>query len=167
MPMNNAAIDFLVQRAIEYQLIKKRYDGRQQAAERNYGINPSLIAQATLMQDGEGLMLVIYPRDHSLNNNKLQQLLQRQMQPADELLAQQLFHCDDASAIAPLPLTTGLRAVVDNALIQQSQICFEANDHNLLVCLPARVFMQLHHSSQWADISDHITETVETDERTI
>jgi HD-like signal output (HDOD) protein/prolyl-tRNA editing enzyme YbaK/EbsC (Cys-tRNA(Pro) deacylase) len=158
MSINNAAINFLMQRAIEYQLIKKKYDGTQPATVREYGINPSLIAQAQLMQDEMGLMLLVYPRNHRLNHDKLQQLLQRQMQPADELITQQLFHCDDISAIAPLPLTTGLRAVVDNTLLQQAMICFEANDNNLLVCLSGQAFMQLHHGSQWAGISDPISE---------
>ena len=153
MSINNAAIDFLMQREIEYQLIKKKYDGSKQAAVREYGMNPSLIAQAQLLQDKQGLMLAITPRNRRLNHDKLQHVLQRNMKAADPLLSQQLFHCDDVSAIAPLPLTTGLRAVVDNSLRLTQIVCFEANDNNLLACISSTAFTQLHSGSQWADIS--------------
>ena len=153
MSINNAAIDFLMQREIEYQLIKKKYDGSEQAAVREYGMNPSLIAQAQLLQDEQGLMLVITPRNRLLDHDKLQHVLQRTMKSADPLLTRQLFHCDDASAIAPLPLTTGLRAVVDNTLRLNPIVCFEANDNNLLACVSSTAFAQIHSGSQWADIS--------------
>ncbi len=164
MSLNNTAIDYLMQRGIAYQLIRQNYDSKQPFTVREYGMNPSLIAQAQLMQDEQGLMLVVYPRNHHLNSHKLQRLLHRHMQPADTQITQQLFHCDDVTAIAPLPLTTGLRAVVDQQLTQQERVCFEVNNSNLLACIPTRAFMRLHHGSQWAEISDHTAEKVATEE---
>lgn len=154
MSIHNAAIEYLMQRGIEYQLLKCEDDDPQQATVREYGLTQSLIAEAQLLQDEKGLMLVVTPRNRRFNGDKLQQLLQRQMQPADPLITQQLFHCDDTNAIAPLPLTTGIRAVVDDALLQQPVVCFSANSTSLLACVPVQAFMQLHHGSQWGAISD-------------
>ena len=154
MLINNAAIDYLLQRGIEYQLLRNKYDDNQQSVVNEFGMNPSLTAQAQLMQDEYGVVLVITPRNRRLAPHKLQQLLERNMQPADELLPRQLFHCDDICAIAPLPLITGMKAVVDSSLQQQQLVCFEANERTLMACVSIQAFMQLHHNSQWADISE-------------
>lgn len=162
MSLHNAAIDYLMQRGIEYQLLRNDQNDSQLDAVREYGLNPSHIAKAHLLQDEQGLMLAVTPRHHHLSTDKIQQLLQRQMQPADPLITQQLFHCDDISAIAPLPLTTGLRAVVDSSLLQQPVVCFAANSTTLLACVPVQAFMQLHHGSQWGAISDEFNDNHDT-----
>jgi HD-like signal output (HDOD) protein/prolyl-tRNA editing enzyme YbaK/EbsC (Cys-tRNA(Pro) deacylase) len=154
MSFSNAAIDYLLQRGIEYQLIKTKREATEQTLIDEYGLVPERIAQAQLMQDEKGVMLVVTPRSRHPVSTKLQQLLQRQLKPADELLTRQLFHCDDATAIAPLPLTTGTPVVVDTTLRQQPLICFQANDPTLLACVTTQAFMQLHHDSQWAEISE-------------
>ncbi len=157
MLINNAAIDHLLQRGIEYQLLRKKHDARQQVALSGYDMSPALIAQAQLMQDEHGVVLAITPHNRRLAPHKLQQLLERKMHPAASRLTRQLLHCDSLSAIAPLPLTSDLKAVVDSSLQQQQLICFEANDPTLLACVSVQAFMQLHHNSQWADISEEAT----------
>lgn len=154
MTQQNAAIQHLQQRGIEYLLMRRQREGHSQPAASDYGMDPASIAQGHLMQDTQGVVLVVTPRNRHPSLARLGQLLSRQLQAADELLVQQLFHCDDISAIAPLPLTTGLPVVVDTALRQQGQVCFEANDNSLLACVSIHAFMQLHHNSRWGAISD-------------
>ena len=78
MQQQNVAIEHLQQRGIEYQLLRRQYDENTPAAARDYGMSPALIAQAQLMQDAQGAVLVVTPRDHHPSPAKLEHLLRGQ-----------------------------------------------------------------------------------------
>lgn len=127
-------------------------DTLQQAAQAT-GIAPGQLARAVVLLDGKGLIMAVLPSDHLLDFTALCGLLNRELEPVPlAQLADILDDCEPGTC-PPLGAVYHLEEVVDSALLEQSEVYFEAGSHSELVCLSGTAFRTLKQDCRTGSFS--------------
>ncbi|OGA62187.1 MAG: hypothetical protein A3F77_08385 [Betaproteobacteria bacterium RIFCSPLOWO2_12_FULL_67_28] len=109
-------------------------------------IEPSRLAKAVLFEDDfqhSHFFLAVVPATHRVELARLSQCTGRPVHLASEEDAAGLFSDCAAGAIPPLGPAYGIETVWENSLMEQSELYFEAGDHESLVHLKAKDFIRL------------------------
>ena len=87
--------------------------------------------------------MVVLPADRRLDLVELQRQLKRNLQLASEYELGNLFNDCEIGALPALGPAYGLETLVDDTIAEQSEIYFEAGDHEQLIHVSAEVFEAL------------------------
>lgn len=114
------------------------------------------LAKSVLLRDAQGYLVAVVPATHRLDLDRLGRLLDRPVQLATETEVGALFGDCEFGAIPPCGTAYGLETVVDDALIRQREIWFEAGDHEELVRVDGAEFDALMGAAEHGRISQHV-----------
>lgn len=101
------------------------------------------LAKAVMLEDEEGYVMAVVPAMYHVNLGALRHQMGRNLGLATETEAAKLFKDCELGAIPPLGPAYGIETVWDDALMNQSDIYFEAGDHEELIHISRDQFMQL------------------------
>ncbi len=113
------------------------------------------LAKSVLVRDGQGYLVAVVPATHRLDLGRLGRLLDRHVELASETEIGALFGDCDYGAIPPCGSAYGVETVVDDALMRQNEVWFEAGDHEELIHVAGEAFDTLMGSAEHAEISRH------------
>lgn len=114
------------------------------------------IAKSVLLRDAHGYLVAVVPATHRIDLDRLGHLLSRHVEMASETEVGALFGDCDLGAIPPCGSAYGLETVVDDALMRQREVWFEAGDHEELIRVDGRHFDELMGSAEHGHISKHV-----------
>lgn len=114
------------------------------------------LAKSVLLRDGHGYLVAVVPATHRIDLASLERLLERPLQLATETEIGALFGDCDFGAIPPCGTAYGLETVVDDALIRQREVWFEAGDHEELIRVDGVQFDALMGAAEHGRISQHV-----------
>lgn len=103
-------------------------------------IRPGCLAKAVLLEDDlqhDHFMMAVVPATHRVELARVSEQAGRQMRLATEADAARLFPDCEAGAIPPLGPAYGVETILDDSLLEQQELYFEAGDHEHLVHLKA------------------------------
>lgn len=98
------------------------------------------LAKSVLLEDERGYLMAVIPATHRLDLGKLHHQLDRRVGLAIEREVRELFRDCDPGAIPALGAAYRIEAIVDDALLQQPDVYFEAGDHEALVHVSGNAF---------------------------
>ena len=98
------------------------------------------LAKSGLLEDERGYLVAVIPATHRLDLGKLHHQLDRRVGLAIEREVRELFRDCDPGAIPALGAAYRIEAIVDDALLQQPDVYFEAGDHEALVHVSGTAF---------------------------
>lgn len=101
------------------------------------------LAKAVVLEDGHDLLLAVIPASHQVDIPELSDLLNLPVQLAGEDEFARLFADCRIGAVPPLGHAYGMRTVVDEELMECSDVYFEAGDHESLIHVGRAAFQQL------------------------
>lgn len=101
------------------------------------------VAKCVLLRDEEGYLLAVLPATHRLHLGQLHHWLNRNLGLATEREVAQLFEDCEIGAIPPTGLLYDIETVVDDALLAQPDVYFEAGDHEQLIHMRMPDFKKL------------------------
>ena len=101
------------------------------------------VAKSVLLKDGEGYLLVVLPACYRLHLGELHRALDRNLGLATETEVATMFGDCALGAIPPAGVLYDLDTIVDEALLEQEDIYFEAGDHEQLVHMKRGDFSKL------------------------
>ena len=101
------------------------------------------VAKSVLLKDDENYLLAVLPACHRLHLGKLHHALDRKLGLATESELAVLFGDCALGAIPPAGALYDLETVVDEALLEQDDIYFEAGDHEQLIHMKRADFIEL------------------------
>ena len=101
------------------------------------------VAKCVLLRDEEGYLLAVLPATHRLHLGQLHRWLNRSLGLATEREVAQLFEDCEIGAIPPTGLLYDVDTVVDESLLAQSDVYFEAGDHGQLIHMRMPDFRKL------------------------
>lgn len=135
--------DFLAERQIGYALsLHPRSETSRQTARLAH-VPPHSLAKAVVLKDESGYLVAAVPSSDRISGGRLAQALHRDgLRLATEWELALLFGDCRLGAIPPLGAPYGLPLVVDEALDDESEVCFEAGDHEHLVHLSHAEFLR-------------------------
>ena len=114
------------------------------------------VAKAVLLRDDEGYLLAVLPATHRLHFGHLHHTLNRHVGLATEDETKTVFSDCQVGAIPPAGLIYNIDTVVDDALLNQSDIFFEAGDHDHMIHMSQENFKKLIGDADHSPISYHL-----------
>jgi Ala-tRNA(Pro) deacylase len=101
------------------------------------------VAKSVLLKDGESYLLAVLPACYRLHLGQLHRALGRDLGLATETEVAVLFGDCVLGAIPPAGVLYDLDTIVDEALLEQDDIYFEAGDHEQLIHMKQADFTKL------------------------
>lgn len=111
------------------------------------------VAKSVLLRDDDGYVLAILPATHRIHLGRLHHDMKRNLGLATELEVTKLFHDCKIGAIPPVGMLYDIDTVVDDSLLEQSDIYFEAGDHESMIHMDRKAFGQLVGDATHANFS--------------
>lgn len=146
---------FLESHNLQYDTVPHDYaesSQRTAAAARQPG---DKVAKSVLLKDEEGYLLAVLPATHRLHLGQLHRALHRHVGLATEREAAALFVDCEIGAIPPTGLLYDVDTVVDDSLLTQSDVYFEAGDHQQLIHMSRQDFGKLLGDATHSRFSYH------------
>jgi Ala-tRNA(Pro) deacylase len=137
---------YLEQRDIPFEVVTHRHTVSSLRTANRAEIEPSRLAKAVLFEDDfqhSHFYLAVVPASHRVELARLSQWTGRPLHLATEEDAAGLFADFEAGAIPPLGPAYGVETVWENSLMEQSELYFEAGDHESLVHVKAKDLIRL------------------------
>lgn len=109
-------------------------------------IPPAALAKAVLLEDDlehNHFMMAVVPASHRVELAELARQAGRRVHLASEEDAAGLFTDCETGAIPALGAAYGVETIIDDSLLAQQDIYFEAGDHELLVHMNTQDFNRL------------------------
>jgi Ala-tRNA(Pro) deacylase len=100
-------------------------------------------AKSVVLEDEQGYLMVVLPSDRQINLGELHRQFNRNLGLATEGELGSLFRDCEIGALPAIGPAYGMDTVVDDTLAEQSDIYFEAGDHEQLIHVSAEIFQTL------------------------
>lgn len=114
------------------------------------------LVKCVVIEDEQGYLMVALPSTHRLELGQLHRELQRNLGLATERELAGLFKDCDPGAIPPIGSAYGIETLVDDSLLQQDDVYFEAGDHEELIHVSGRQFQDLVTGARHGRFSHHV-----------
>lgn len=145
----------LSRRGVNYELIEHaRTLDSAHAAEAAH-IPGTQLAKGTVLKDDEGFVVAVVPAVRKVDLGAMHKLFGRPLGLATENELENLFGDCEPGAVPPLGAAYGIDSVLDDSLMEESDIYFEAGDHRGLVHVSGSDFRKLMTGAPHGDISRH------------
>lgn len=148
MPAHNPIITYLQRADIDFEILEHEPGDSLQQAVLHAGIEPEQVARAVLLGDEEGLLLAVLPLSHVINFAQLFALAERKLEPVERNAAQYVFRDCETGTIPPVAEPFGVKALVDESLLEMERVYLEPGSHRLLLRISGTDFAKLHTHSQ-------------------
>lgn len=114
------------------------------------------MAKAVMLHSDSGYRLAVVPSSCDADLEQLARLFnEHKVELASEQQIMEHFRDCDAGATSPVGQAYGLQVYVDDMLLHQPDIYFDAGDHETLVHMSGREFDRLMHNSPHGRFSRH------------
>lgn len=153
MSVAKTVVDYLDQRAVPYAVIAHPPTPSTRDTASRSRLPPESIAKAVVLTDGQGYVMAVVPANRYLNVHTLNRKLHRHLRLANEESLRRLFRDCAHGAIPPLGPAYGMPTVVDDHLVGQAHIYFEAGDHEELIRVSGEEFIALLRSARYASFT--------------
>ncbi|RMG27700.1 MAG: HDOD domain-containing protein [Gammaproteobacteria bacterium] len=125
-----------------------------QDAARELDMSPRQFARAVLLVASDGTRcLAVLPADALIDFGTLQARLHADFRPATPEEVAAAFPDAQPGCVPPFGAPWSLPTVVDPALFEQPQVCFEPGSHEEILCLSGSDFARLHEDSRQLDFA--------------
>ncbi|WP_420997814.1 aminoacyl-tRNA deacylase [Cupriavidus sp. 30B13] len=114
------------------------------------------LAKTLLLEDEIGYVAVVIPSTHHLNLSALCAQTGRTLILAQEDEIREVFKDCDFGAIPPVAMAYGMHTYLDDSLLAQPEVFFEAGDHQQLVHMTCEQFAELMAGAEHGRFSRHM-----------
>lgn len=128
---------------LAHEAVRHRRTESSQRTAAAVGQPGNTVAKSVLLRDEEGYVLAVLPATHRLQLGQLRRWLRRNVGLATEREVAVLFADCEIGAIPPAGPLYHVDTVVDDALLDQPEVYFEAGDHEHLIHMNMQDFRTL------------------------
>ena len=139
---------YLDANGVEYEVIPHPHTSSSHETAAAAHVPEDRLAKSVVLEDAEGYVLAVLPASRRVSIGELREQLNRAVELASEGDLAELFDDCETGAIPPLGAAYGIPSVVDDALLEASEIYFEAGDHEDLVHMRGEEFLGLLSSAR-------------------
>jgi Ala-tRNA(Pro) deacylase len=101
------------------------------------------LAKCVVLEDDDGYLMAVLPANCRVHLGELSRQLGRKLRLATELEVARLFDDCDPGAVPAVGQAYGVPTIVEESLMDQPEIYFEAGDHTELIHMSHEQFMDL------------------------
>jgi len=135
--------EFLASHDVDYELVEHPRSVTSMRTAQAAHIPGERLAKSVLLEDDTGYLIAVIPSTHRVDLGKLHLQLKRRVGLAVESEVAELFGDCDRGAIPAIGEAYRIEAIVDDTLLHQPDVYFEAGDHEALVHMSGKEFSLL------------------------
>jgi Ala-tRNA(Pro) deacylase len=143
MAIATTVSNFLQARDAEYDVLTHPHTATSGESAQAAHVPGTRLAKSVILEDEQGFLMVVLPSSRQVNLQELQRQLNRNLVLAAEHEFGGLFADCEIGALPPIGSAYGVETVVDDAIVEQPDIFFEAGDHEQLIHVSAETFQAL------------------------
>ncbi len=143
MAVARTITDFLHNRRAHYAVVPHLHTQTSRETADTTQVLAEQLAKAVVLIDDRGYLMAVVPSNRHVSTVRLSELLGRHLELATESRIAPVFRDCDPGAIPPLGPAYGMDTIVDDSLVGQPVIYFEAGDHEQVIRVDGEVFLSL------------------------
>lgn len=140
MAIASTVSDYLAEHDVAYDILMHPHTASSGETAEVSHVPGARLAKSVILEDDLGYLMVVVPSDRQVNLGELHRQLKRNLGLATETELVSLFADCEVGALPAMGPAYGLETVVDDELVEQPDIYFEAGDHEQLIHVSAEVF---------------------------
>jgi len=159
MPIAQTVQSYLAKNQIPFDVVAHRHSASSLNTASEAHILPARLAKAVLLEYERAphhFLVAVVPATHRVEMARLSRQVGRPLHLATERDAAALFTDCEAGAIPALGTAYGVETVVDDSLMEQPDLYFEAGDHEHLVHLDTRELFWLLGECEHGEFSQPV-----------
>lgn len=156
MTMASRVVRYLREQDADYEVLSHPLSFTSMETAQFAHIPGARIAKSVLLEDERGYLLAVLPASNRVDLGELHRQTNRKLELASEFELEALFEDCEPGAVPPLGTVYNMDAIVDDSLAEQSDVYFEAGDHEKLIHVSGETFESLMGDVQHSHFSRHI-----------
>lgn len=156
MAIANTLQNFMLTAGVHYDVLPHPRTLSSNRTAQAAHVSGDRMAKAVLLEDDQGYVLAVLPASHRLALGEVHHAMQRILGLATEGEIAELFRDCDIGAIPPFGAPYGIETILDDSLMEQPQIYFEAGDHEDLIRVSGKEFQSLLRNARHGHFSHHL-----------
>jgi Ala-tRNA(Pro) deacylase len=145
--------EHLSREAVNYELIEHRRTLDSAHTAEAAHVPGAQLAKGTVLKDEDGFLIAIVPATRRVDLGAMHKRFGRPLGLATEPELATLFADCEPGAVPPLGTAYGIACIIDDSLMDASDVYFEAGDHCGLVHVSGTDFRRLLKDAVYGDIS--------------
>ena len=143
MSMSATLQDCLRSKGSQYEIVHHPYSHSSIETAAATHIPGDRLAKTVLFEDEHGYVAAVLPSTYAVRLSELWAQTGRHLVLAKEVELRKLFKDCDAGALPPVCTAYGMYTYLDESLAQQPDVYFEAGDHEALIHMGTKQFLNL------------------------
>ncbi len=143
MAIATTVSNYLAEHDVAYDVLTHPHTATSGESAQAAHIPGTRLAKSVVLEDDQGYLMVVLPSNRQVNLGELHRQLNRNLGLATEGELGSLFSDCEIGALPAVGPAYGMETVVDDTLAEQSEIYFEAGDHEQLIHVSAETFQTL------------------------
>jgi len=149
MPITGTIKAYLERKGVDYDIVSHPHTTTSLQTMEASHIDGRRIAKGVVLKDQGGFILAVLPATRNLDLHLLENQIGRRMDLAAEKELSRLFPDCQLGAVPALGLAYGINTLIDEALLSQPEIYFEAGNHEELIHLRESEFEKLMEGAEY------------------
>lgn len=154
MAIPSTVKNYLEKNQLDYDLVAHRHTTSSLETAATSHIAADSIAKGVILKDANGFVLAVLPAANHLDLKLIEDRLLRRLELATENEFRGMFPDCQLGAIPALGSAYNIDTIVDDELLTQSEIFFEAGNHEQLVHISEPQFERLMSGSNYSHFSN-------------
>ena len=143
MTIATTLYNYLAENAVTYDILAHEHTLTSGQTAQASHVSGDRIAKSVLLEDEMGYLLAVLPASRRVDLGELHRQLNRNLGLATEQEIDGLFRDCEPGALPPIGTAYGMETIVDDILVEQPEIYFEAGDHEQLIHVSTETFEYL------------------------
>ena len=139
---------YLNENGIEYDVVTHPHTTSSLQTAESAHVSGHRIAKGVVLKDDDGYLLAVLPASRELDLHRLENQIGRRMELAAEQELRNLFPDCQLGAVPALGPSYDLKSIIDEALLSEPEIYFEAGSHEELIHLSESQFEKVMEGAE-------------------
>jgi Ala-tRNA(Pro) deacylase len=153
MTMSLSLLDYLKSNQVDYQVVPHPHSSRSYQSSILAHIEAQKLAKGILLKNNDDYLLAVLPANRRVDMHAIRDEFGNQIRMVSEKEVGSCFPDCEVGAVPPFGSVYGFTTVVDNHLMQEDSVYFEAGDHETLVKVSKADFESLLSKAKFSNIS--------------
>ena len=145
--------EYLTEQDADYEILDHPHSSTSMETAQLSHVSGDRIAKTVVLEDDRGYVLAVLPASCRVDLGELHRQTNRNLGLANEYELGALFDDCEPGAVPPIGGIYDLDTIVDESLSQQSDVYFEAGDHEQLIRVSSETFEILLGEAQHSEFS--------------
>jgi Ala-tRNA(Pro) deacylase len=146
---------YIEERGLNYDVLTHPHSHNSMETARLARVPASSLAKSVVLLDDQGYLMAVLPSTQHVHLGWLSKAMDRPLRLATESELAELFADCEPGAIPPLGSLYGLPVVMDDSLMEQDEIYFEAGDHEKVIEMGRDDFLRMMSEARHVHFGEH------------